>query len=132
LAIPQEPSYILDNCRSSSDIDVVIPIFDIAANFLAFSAIAPEVVGSFITPPLSADIEHVSRYLAEFLAGPAVPQDITFRQLNDIARALLFITRDGKVIPNPTDEFQVLSGDSFLAMAPSRETIEKFRDTLMI
>ncbi|MGI0134695.1 MAG: potassium channel family protein [Candidatus Micrarchaeaceae archaeon] len=120
---------LVESAKASSDIDVVVPIFDVAANILAFSAIAPEVAGSFISSPLSPDIKEVSRCLAEFIVGAVGAAKPTFKKLNEIALVLL-VMRNGKIIPNPEDEFLVQEGDSLLVMTPTRESIEKFRDAL--
>jgi voltage-gated potassium channel len=120
---------LAEAAKASSDIDVVFPIFDIVASILAFSAIAPEVVGMFIAPPLSPDIGRVSRYVAEFMVGPTGHARATFKELYEVAPVLL-VMRNGKIIPNPDDEFVVQTGDSLLVMTPSRDSIEKFRAAL--
>ena len=120
---------LAESAKASSDIDVVFPIFDIVANILAFSAIAPEVVGMFIAPPMSPDVGRVSRYIAEFLVSRTGSAKATFKELNEVAPVLL-VMRSGKIIPNPADDFQVEAGDSLLVMTPSRESIEKFRAAL--
>jgi voltage-gated potassium channel len=117
---------LAESAKASSDIDVVFPIFDIVASILAFSAIAPEVVGIFITPPSSPDIGRVSQYIAEFIVGPTGRARATFKELNEVAPVLL-VMRDGKIIPNPGDEFVIQNGDSLLVMTPTRYSIEKFR-----
>jgi voltage-gated potassium channel len=117
---------LAESAKASSDIDVVLPIFDIVASILAFSAIAPEVAGIFITPPSSPDIGRISQFVAEFLVGPTGRARITFRSLNEVAPVLL-VMRGGTIIANPEDEFAVQSGDSLLVMTPTRESIEKFR-----
>jgi Trk K+ transport system NAD-binding subunit len=119
---------LAESAKTSSDIDVVVPIFDVSANILAFSAIAPEIAGSFVTPPLSPDIKEVSRYIAEFVVGnPSAGS--TFKALNELAPVLL-VMRNGKIIPNPDDEFLVQNGDSLLVMTPTRDSIQRFRATL--
>jgi voltage-gated potassium channel len=120
---------LAESARASSDIDVVVPIFDIVASILAFSAIAPEVVGMFITPPTSPDVDRVSQYISEFVLGPSRGRGATFKALNDIAPVLL-VTRGRDVIPNPGDDFVVEGGDSLLVMTPSRDSIQKFRAAL--
>jgi Trk K+ transport system NAD-binding subunit len=120
---------LAESAKASSDIDVVFPIFDIVASILAFSAIAPEVVGIFIAPPLSPDIGRVSRYVTEFVVGPTGRAMVTFKALNEVAPVLL-VVRNGEIVPHPDDEFQVRTGDSLLVMTPSRDSIEKFRAAL--
>lgn len=120
---------LAESARASSDIDVVIPIFDVVVSILAFSAIAPEVSGIFITPPLSADLNRVSQYLSEYVVGPVGSAGSTFKALNDMAPVLL-VLRGGKIIPNPSDEFLIQEGDSLLVMTPTRESIDKFRAAL--
>jgi len=120
---------LAESAKASSDIDVVFPIFDIVASILAFSAVAPEVVGMFIAPPMSPDIGRVSRYISEFMISQTGGARATFKELNDVAPVLL-VMRGGKVIPNPGDEFAVQNGDSLLVMTPSRDSIEKFRGAL--
>jgi Trk K+ transport system NAD-binding subunit len=119
---------LVESAKASSDIDVVVPIFSVTANILAFSAVAPEIAGSFVTPPLSPDIKEVSRYLAEFIVGNNSTK-LSFKELNVIAPVLL-IMRNGKVIPNPDDEFMIQDGDALLVMTPTHDSIEKFRTRL--
>jgi Trk K+ transport system NAD-binding subunit len=121
---------LAESAKASSDIDVVFPIFDIVASILAFSAVAHEVVGIFIAPPLSPDLGRASRYVAEFMVGPTGRAGTTFKALNEVAPVLL-VTRNGGIIPNPGDDFQVQAGDSLLVMTPSRDSIEKFRAALV-
>ena len=116
---------LAESARASSDIDVVIPTFDIVASILAFSAIAPEVAGIFITPPSSPDIGRISQYVAEFVVGPTAATT-TFKALNEVAPVLL-VMRARRIIPNPEDAFVVESGDSLLVMTPNHDSIEKFR-----
>jgi voltage-gated potassium channel len=120
---------LAESARASSDIDVVVPIFDIVASILAFSAIAPEVAGIFITPPSSPDISRISQYIAEFDVRQGYGEGATFKALNVVAPVLL-VMREGRVIPNPHDDFAVKGGDSLLVMTPTRESIEKFRGAL--
>jgi Trk K+ transport system NAD-binding subunit len=120
---------LAESAKASSDIDVVFPIFDIVASILAFSAVAPEVVGIFIAPPLSTDAGRASQFIAEFVVGPAGCAMATFKALNEVAPVLL-VTRNGRIIPNPGDDSQVQPGDSLLVMTPSRDSIEKFRVAL--
>jgi Trk K+ transport system NAD-binding subunit len=120
---------LAESAKASSDIDVVVPIFDIVASVLSFSAVAPEVAGIFITPPSSPDIGRISQYVAEFAVGPIRGLRATFKALNEVAPVLLVMRRE-RIIPNPEDEFAVQSGDSLLVMTPTRESIEKFRAAL--
>ena len=122
---------LVESAKASSDIDVVVPIFDVTANILSFSAVAPEVAGSFITPPLSPDIKEVSRFLAEFSVSQVGNLKPTFKALNEIAPVLL-VMRNGEVIANPEDEFLIQEGDMLLVMTPTRDSIEKFRAKLTI
>ena len=120
---------LAESAKASSDIDVVIPIFDIVASILAFSAVAPEVVGMFIAPPMSPDIGPASRYIAEFMVGEIGGVMPTFKALNEVAPVLL-VMREGKIIPNHEDGFVIQNGDSLLVMTPSRDSIEKVRAAL--
>ena len=120
---------LAESAKVPADIDLVFPIFDIVASILAFTAIAPEVVGMFIAPPLSPDTGRVSRYIAEFMVGPTARATATFKALNEVAPVLL-VMRSGKIIPNPGDEFVIQNGDSLLVMTPSHDSIEKFRGAL--
>jgi len=120
---------LVESAKASSDIDEVFPIFDIVASILAFSAIAPEVVGIFVAPPPSPNLGQVSRYIAEFVVGPTGSARATFKALNQVAPVLLLM-RDGKIISSPGDGFQIRTGDSLLVMAPSRDSIEMFRAAL--
>jgi voltage-gated potassium channel len=120
---------LAESAKASSDIDVVVPIFDVVASILAFSSVAPEVAGIFITPPSSPDIGRISQYVAEFVVAGTGRPGATFKALNGVAPVLL-VMREGRIIANPEDEFVVQSGDSLLVMTPTHDSIEKFRAAL--
>lgn len=120
---------LVESAKASSDIDVVAPIFDMTANILAFSAVASEIAGSFISPPLSPDIKEVSKYLAEFVVGRNNLKQ-TIGELTGIAPVLL-VVRNGRTIPNPENGFVVQEGDTLLVMTATPDLIEKFRTRLV-
>ncbi len=120
---------LAESARTSSDIDVVVPMFDIVASILAFSSVAPEVVGILITPPTSPDISRLSQYISEFTLDTTTKPPVVFKALNNVAPVLL-VDRHGEIISNPKDDFELQSGDSILALTPSLDSIKSFRTAL--
>jgi Trk K+ transport system NAD-binding subunit len=114
---------------SASDVDVVIPIFDVAARALAFSAVAREVTGILLPDRQEAEVLQRMPYILEFSIDQGRGAGMTFGALDKVS-PILMVIRDRRAIPNPPDDFQFAKGDSMLVLGGSPLTIEKFRQAL--
>jgi Trk K+ transport system NAD-binding subunit len=119
----------LARSASASDIDVVIPIYDIAARSLAFSAVAAEVTGVMLPDAHEAEVLQQMPYLLEFSIGERPGAGMAFGALDKIS-PILMVVRDGRAIPNPSDEFQFEKGDSLLVLGSSPASIDVFKRAL--
>jgi voltage-gated potassium channel len=114
---------------SASDIDVVIPIFDVAARALVLSAVASEVVGILLPDAQEAEALQKLPYVLEFSVDQERGAGMTFGALDKVS-PILMVVRDGRAIPNPPNDFQFAKGDSMLVLGGSTATIERFRQVL--
>lgn len=114
---------------AASDIDVAIPIFDLAASLLASSAIASEVAGIFLPRALAGSEPKKQPYILEFSVREGYGVGMRLDDLEKVA-PILMLSRRGRVIPNPPDDFELEEGDSMLVLGSMMASIEQFRRAL--
>ncbi|MDG6925774.1 MAG: NAD-binding protein [Nitrososphaerota archaeon] len=113
----------------ASDIDVVLPIFDVAANALAMSAVAGEIEGMFLPGALEEGRFPNAPYILDFLVADGQGAGKSYGKLNKVA-PILMVVRDGGALPNPSDDFELKAGDFLLVLASAPQSIEEFRIAL--
>jgi voltage-gated potassium channel len=118
----------------ASDIDFVLPVFDILAKLLAMSAVAEEISGVFLTETrvkseLANGEQELTPYISEFKVEKGKGAGKKFADLNKVS-PILMIVRNGKVIPNAADDFELEIGDRLLVLSSSNESIERLRNVL--
>ncbi len=114
---------------AASDIDVVIPLMDVTARALAFSAVAEEVVGILLPDAKEAEVLRKVPYVLEFSIDQEGGAGATFGALDKVS-PILMVVRDGRSIPNPADDFQFARGDSMLVLGGSPSSIQSFKQAL--
>ncbi|MEM0120830.1 MAG: NAD-binding protein [Thermoprotei archaeon] len=101
----------------SSGADVVIAPYELAGQILAMSTVSRGVSAVFVKGNMK------NRFVAE-LAVDNENVAIKFSELCKLASVIMVLDREGKLLPNPPDDYVVKTGDTIYVLTERGELLE--------